>query len=199
MASVSQHHLEGFLADANLDRILASCRRQLVTGIIRITAGPKVGTIELRAGGVDRSSYGGLEGRAALAEMQKLSDGEYEIEQQLPDLTGGLGGSATAEGDVGGVPLIAIMRYCEDNALTCTIAVTSGDDRGQIDYRAGEIKRVEMNGTVDEDAIVTLLAWTSARYRVSAPPLDLDVEGWPQMRAQSSTPFSLSTSAERAA
>jgi len=188
---VSQHHLEGSLADTSLDRILESCHRHLVTGLVRVTAGSKVGVIELRAGAVDTSKIGDLTGRPALAEMHKLRDGMYEIVQRLPDLAGELGGSSAAEGDVTGVPLIAIMRHCEHNALTCTITVVSGFDRAEVGYVAGEIKKVALNGTIDEDAIVRILGWKDARYRVAAPPLDLDVEGWPQVKGDPTKPFAL--------
>jgi len=185
---VSQHHLEGSLADTSLDRILESCHRHLVTGLVRVTAGSKVGVIELRAGAVDTSKIGDLTGRPALAEMHKLRDGMYEIVQRLPDLAGELGGSSAAEGDVTGVPLIAIMRHCEDNALTCTITVIGGFDRATLEYRAGEIARIELNGYFDDDALTQVLSWPDARFRVAAPPLDLDVEGWPVTRRAPTVP-----------
>ncbi|MBE7452547.1 MAG: DUF4388 domain-containing protein [Kofleriaceae bacterium] len=188
---VSRNHLEGSFSDVPLDRLLAACHRHLVTGEIRIEVGGVTGEIELRAGAVDRARLGERTGARALEQARSLVDGWYELTQRLPDLTGELGGSSLLEGDVTGVPLIALMRHCEHHALTCTITVVSRFDRAVIDYHAGELRRVELNGFYDDDAIVTVLGWPDARFRVAAPPLDLDIEGWPKVRREPTVPFQL--------
>lgn len=188
---VSRNHVEGSFADVPLDRILAACRRHLVTGQIRIETGVAHGLIELRAGAVDHAEFGDARGAGALHQVRHLVDGWYELTQRLPDLTGALGGSASCQGDVTGVPLIALMRHCEHHALTCRITVVSGFDRAELHYRAGELERVELNGFFDDDAVVVVLAWTDARFRLAAPPLDLDIEGWPKVRRAPTQPFAL--------
>jgi hypothetical protein len=188
---VSKHHLEGSLADVQLEKILESCHRHLVTGLIRITAGPKSGTIELRAGAVEQASFDGASGNLAIAKMHALLDGTYEIVQRLPDLAGELGGAASAEGEVSGVPLIKAMQHCEHNALTCVITVIAGFDRAQIKYRLGEVVGIEKNGVADDDAIVEILKWTDARFRIEAPPLELDIEASPRAKADPTRPFVL--------
>jgi hypothetical protein len=193
---VSKHHLEGSLADVPLERILASCHRHLLTGLIRITAGARSGEIELRAGAVEGASFDGATGAMALAKIHALYDGMYEIVQRLPDLAGELAGAATAEGEVSGVPLIKLMQHCEENALTCTITVVAGFDRAEIKYRIGDVVGIAKNGVADEDAIVEILKWTDARYRIEAPPLELDVAGWPQAKADPTQPFALKDAAK---
>ena len=190
-AHVSKHHLEGSLADASLEKILASCHKHLLTGLVRVTAGPRTGEIELRAGAVESAAFDGATGNLALARMHALYEGTYEIVQRLPDLAGGLGGAATAEGEVSGVPLIKAMQHCEDNALTCVVTVIAGFDRAQIRYRLGEIVGIEKNGVADEDAIVEILKWPDARFRIEAPPLELDIEARPREKADPSRPFVL--------
>jgi hypothetical protein len=188
---VSRNHLEGSFTDVPLDRILDACHKHLVTGEIRVTVADVRGVIELRAGAVDRAELGTNKGARALEQMRSLIDGMYELTQRLPDLTGELGGSSMIEGDVTGVPLIALMRHCEHHALTCTITVVSKFDRAQIEYHAGDLRRVELNGFYDDDAIVQVLDWADARFRVAAPPLDLDIEGWPKVRKDPTLPFSI--------
>ncbi len=190
---VSRNQLEGSFIDVPLDRILAACHRHLVTGEIRVSVADLTGMIELRAGAVDHAEFGGKTGARALEQMRPLIDGWYELTQRLPDLTGELGGSSMIEGDVAGVPLIALMRHCEHHALTCTITVVSKFDRAQIEYHAGDLRRVELNGFYDDDAIVQVLEWVDARFRVAAPPLDLDIEGWPKVRREPTLPFKLGT------
>jgi hypothetical protein len=188
---VSRNHLEGSFTDVPLDRILDACHKHLVTGEIRVTVADVKGIIELRAGAVDRAELGPHRGARALEQMRRLIDGDYELTQRLPDLTGELGGSSMLEGDVTGVPLIALMRHCEHHALTCTITVVSKFDRAQIEYHAGDLRRVELNGFYDDDAIVQVLDWSDARFRVAAPPLDLDIEGWPKVRRDPTLPFKI--------
>jgi len=185
---ISRNHLEGSLCDVSLERILANCHKHLVTGVIRIHVRGLDGVIELRAGAVDAAQLGDLRGDPALAAMYALRDGWYEVAQRLPDLTGDLAATAALDGEVGGVPLIQLMRHCEDNALTCTITVIGGFDRATIEYRAGDIARVELNGYFDDDALPAVLGWPDARFRVAAPPLDLDVEGWPITRRAPTVP-----------
>ena len=188
---VSRNHLEGSLCDAPIDRVLAACRKHLVTGVVRVHVKGTDGVLELRAGAIDRAHLGDLSGDRVLDALRATHDGWYEVAQRLPDLTGELGDAALMQGDIEGVPLIALMRHCEDNALTCTITVISGFDRACIEYRAGEIARVELNGFFDDDALPQVVRWPDARYRVAAPPLDLDIEGWPMVRKEPTVPFKI--------
>ncbi len=180
---VSRNHLGGSFTDVPLDGILAGCQRHQVTGVIDVECGGVVGRVELRAGAVAAACFGDVIGPRALHVMRQLVDGWYEITQRLPDLTGELGGTSVSEGEVERVPLKALMRHCEFYVLTCTITMVSRDDRAQLEYHAGVLKRVELNGFYDDDAIIQVFDWTDARFRVSAPALDLDIQGWPRKRA----------------
>ena len=188
---VSRNRLEGSLGDTSIERLLEACHRHLVTGTVRVKTFAGEGAIELRAGAVEESRVGDLEGKDALERMKRLSDGEYEIVQQLPDLGGDLADAAQLEGAVKGLSLIALMRHCEDNALTCTITLVDEFDRGDIVYRAGDIVEVTFNDRRDDDCIDELLRLTEARFRVAAQPLDLDIDGWPSVRREPTAPFRL--------
>jgi hypothetical protein len=187
---VSPNRLEGSLCDTSLDRLLGACRKHLVTGAIQVTAGSRTGTIELRAGAMDSAAFGGARGERAVELMAALVDGLYELTQKLPDLDGGLGASAVlvAGGDMS---LVKVLRHCEHHALSCTIVLVSGDRRGEIEYRAGEIARATCAGKVDIDAIVEMKGWPDARIEVVALPLDLGIEGWPRLGRAPTAPFTL--------
>ncbi len=198
--NVSRNQLQGSLAETPLDRILDACKRHLITGVIKVTDGHRrAGRIELRAGVVDRTELDGMTGQAAMVMMQEFK-GDFELEQLLPDLTGALGGSALAEGNVKQVPFASLMRHCEEHALTCTIRIDAGKEHVEVEYRAGEIKKITRNGKPDDDAIVEVVRWPDATFHVSAPPLNLDVEGWAAVRP-ATAPFTLDdvAAAEKAA
>lgn len=186
---VSSNRLEGSLCDTSLDSLLDSCRQHLVTGTISINTQFADGIIELRAGVVDTATFGELTDAAAIRRLKRLSDGMYELTQRLPDLSGELGDSAQCEGSLAELPLVTIMRHCEDQALSCTITIVRDFDRAEIHYRAGEIEEVTLNGKRDDDAIVDVVGWKSGAFRVSAPPLPFDIAGWPSASADPTAPF----------
>lgn len=196
---VSKNHLAGSFQEVPPRDLLDACKRTLFTGTISVHAGGKEGSLQLRAGVVDEARFDGAADRdRAVAEVCKLTDGMYEVEQLLPDLSGALASSAQLDGDVGDVPLASIMRHCEDNALSCTLIVVSGFDRGEVVYRTGEIKDVRLNGEKDEDAIVRLVAWKDARFRVQAAPLDPAIKGHPKVSREPTAPFRLGDAARAA-
>jgi hypothetical protein len=192
---VSKNRLAGELADTELKTLLESCHRSLVTGTIKIETPEGPGMLVLRAGAVDQAKFGSWTGQEAIDRMTAIRDGHYEIRQRLPDLRGALGSAAQLDGEVSDVPLPAIMRHCEENALSCTIIVISGYDRGEIVYRAGDLAEVRLNGNRDDDAIVAIVDWKEARFRVEAPPLDPTIEGWPSVTSEPTSPIKVGSPA----
>jgi hypothetical protein len=188
---VSKNRLEGSLSDTSLSDLLDACHKHLVTGAIKIVdeKNKRNGVLVLRAGAVDQARFGDTVGDKAVQTMLELKDGMYELSQQLPDLSGDLGRAAALEGSVEQVSIVQIMRHCEHNALSAVITVMNEYDRGEIHYRAGELEKVMLNGKADDDAIVTMLAWPKARYKVVAPPLAADIGGWPKMGREDTQPF----------
>lgn len=194
---ISPNTLQGSLQDVSVSRLLDSCKKSLVTGRIDVDTGVSTGWIELRAGMVEAAEYGRLGGGAALTRLRDLNDGSYEISQRLPDLDGKLGSAASFRGELSEVSLVELMRHCEANALTCTIVIIHEFDRGEIEYRGGEIARVALNGVTDEDRIVDMVRLEDARFMVSAPPLDVGVDGWPVVRGDPTAPFRVEHLASR--
>jgi hypothetical protein len=169
--TTARSHIEGSLVTTSLDRVLAACRRSQMTGLVRIEGDGKAGQLLLRAGAVARAEIGGWSGPGVLATLKSLKDGRFEIVQRRPD-------AVDDEGDPGDVPLAAVLRQCEERALTCSLVVTAGLDRARVDVRAGAVARVELNGFyVDEslgDALAHVTSWPGARFHVIAPRLELD-------------------------
>ncbi len=188
---LSRNRLEGSLADTPLKSLLEPCRRHLVTGTVRVDSREGRGVLQLRAGIVDQASFGLLVGDAAVIRMSLLRDGSYTLEQRAPDLTGKLGPAASLESHVNDVPLAIVMRHCEDNALSCTLVVVSAYDRAELRYRAGDLVEVTLNGMPDSDAIVRVVKWNDARYKLQLDPLAPEIEGWPKVGREPTMPFKL--------
>jgi hypothetical protein len=165
--TTAHSHIEGSLLTTPLDRVLAACRRSQMTGHVRVVSEGKAGHVQLRAGAVARAEIGGWTGPGVLATLRSLRDGRFEVVQRLPD-------AVDAQGDPGDVPLAQVIRQCEERALTCSLIVHAGLDRGRVDVRAGVITRVEVNGFYLDDALGQVLAWPGARFHVIAPRLELE-------------------------
>jgi hypothetical protein len=87
---------------------------------------------------------------------------------------------------------VEIMRLCEDQALSCTITIICDFDRGEIIYKAGEIAGVTLNGRRDDDdAIVRIVEFRRGRFRIEAPALPDEIDGWPATSKDPTVPFHL--------
>jgi len=187
-AHLSENQREGSLGEVPLAEVLETCKRHHFTGKIEVRAGDHAGELELNAGVVDAARFDTKTGDPALMTMCALHNGQYRLSQRLPDLDGVLGSAAAFEGNAKHLPLPAVMRHCEENALTCIIAVEHRGQKGEIHYQLGEIVKVTLDGERDDDAIVDIVHWPKARYQVRARPLEPSVQGWP-MLSQPTDPF----------
>jgi hypothetical protein len=167
-----------------------------VTGEVIFHAGDRVGKVELRAGSVERVVLGGVSGDAAMAAIAEMGEGTFEVVQRLPDLEGVLGSAAEFQGELKDVPLIQVMRHVEAHALTVTITVIAGWDRGVIVYRDGDIATVEVNGEVNADRIGELVGLVSGKFRVAAGVLEIPVPARRAPRRAKTEPFHVGHVAE---
>lgn len=184
---VSRNAVQGSLGEVSIDRLLEICRDQMLTGRIDVDASGGAGRIELRAGVVDRVEHAGQSDAGALARLRQLTDGSYQVTQRLPNLSGALGAAAAFEGESSELSLIDLMRHCEENGLTCHVEIINDYDRAELHFRGGMIVAVMWNGSPDEEKIVDIVRWRSARYRVTAPPLE--ITGQPVRRRAPTEPF----------
>lgn len=184
---VSRNAVRGSLGEVSIDRLLEICRDEMLTGRIDVDSGGGAGSIELRAGVIDRVEHAGNSDDGALARLRQLTDGSYQVTQRLPQLNGALGTAASFDGNSADLSLVDLMRHCEENALTCCVAVVHDYDRAELHFRAGMIVDVIFNGESDEESIVDIVRWRDARYRVTAPPLE--ITGRPVRRRAPTEPF----------
>ncbi len=188
---LSSNRVWGQLGATTAAEILDGCRRSRITGEVRFHSGGRDATVELRAGSIERVELDGATGDDALAHVSALADGTFEVEQRLPDLGGALGSAAEFHGDLAEIPLIQVMRHVEAHALTVTITIVREWDRATIEYRDGDIARVEVNGDTDEDRLGEPLAWTTGAFRVRASELELPVPSRRAPRRAPTEPFQI--------
>lgn len=162
--------IEGSLCYLPARRLVDICRRQRLTGTLRVTSWDRRGRVLVRAGEIVEASYGALRGPQALAEMQALRDGTFELRQALPGL-------ASAPQRAGQVALPAVMAECRERALGCRIAVSAHGRQAALTYRAGALEELRVDGAaaaLDHRAAEQALApFAHGLVRVEALPVVL--------------------------
>jgi len=74
---LSSNRVWGQLGTTTATEVLDGCRRQRITGEVLFHAGDRTGTVELRAGSVERAAIGAATGHAALAALAGLGEGTF--------------------------------------------------------------------------------------------------------------------------
>src|SRR5205814_112949 len=91
-------------------------------------------------------------------------------------------------------PLAALMRYCEQYAMTCLLEVWRGGEQATINYRRGEIVSTTVDGNDDPEQLPEVMTWSQGQYRIVLPPLVLPAPPRPSRPVQ---PVHPSASAEQ--
>jgi CRP-like cAMP-binding protein/CheY-like chemotaxis protein len=84
--------------------------------------------------------------------------------------------SSKIEGKLAEKSLVEILKFCESNSLNGKIIVESDTDRGLIYYAKGELQKVELNKLKDDEALDTMLNWSSGKFVIEPDPLRFDLE-----------------------
>src|SRR5213076_814600 len=126
-----------------------------------------VGAVQLMAGGVAEAISGSLRGDDALAQLKRLSTATFRVEPCVPEPeSGGIAPPGPEEGQLSERPLAALMRYCEQYAMTCLLEVWRGGEQATINYRRGEIVSTTVDGNDDPEQLPEVMTWSQGQYRI---------------------------------
>jgi hypothetical protein len=130
--------------------------------------------VHMVAGGVSESISGSLRGDEALAQLKRLTMAHFRVEPCVPEPeSGGISPPGPEEGQLSERPLAALMRYCEQYAMTCLLEVFRGGEQATISYRRGEIVSATVDGHDGAELLPEVMTWTDGQYRIVLPPLVL--------------------------
>jgi hypothetical protein len=145
-----------------------------------------VGEVHMVAGGVSETISGNLRGEDALEQLKRLPMASFRVEPCVPDPeNGGISPPGPEEGHLAKRPLAALMRYCEEYAMTCLLEVWQGGQQATINYRRGEIVSTTVDGHDGADELPEVMTWTQGQYRIVLPPLVLPAPPRPVKPASS--------------
>ncbi len=164
------------MEEATIDGLVAHCQKARFTGILRIRAKEGIGEIWFLSGMTDELQFGTSTGDEALERMRKATDATYELATRLPHPGGGFKKRFPMQGSIATATPVTLMRYCEQYALTCKLAVESKHLLVEATYQLGELVSVET--TADDDGITSMLEATEGTYEFTLPKVELP-EGTP--------------------
>ena len=169
---------------ASIEGLVAHCEGARFTGILRMRAKEGIGEVWFLSGVADEMQFGTSTADEAMDRMRKATEATYELVSRLPHPSGGFKKRFPAKGSVATATPVTLMRYCEQYALTCSLAVESRDVLAIATYELGDLVSVET--TADDDAITTMLEAEEGTYEFTLPRVELPA-GTPVLPPASST------------
>ncbi len=82
--------------------------------------------------------------------------------------------SQSLSGDLSEKPLVDVMKFCENNSLNGQITVTHKSDTGQFYYEKGELKKVELDGLPEDQALDTMLNWQDGHFTIEPRKISIE-------------------------
>lgn len=60
--------------------------------------------------------------------------------------------------------LIDILKFCESNSLNGKVIVTRNGEKGEFEYKKGELQSVILGDKKDDEALDTMIGWTTGEF-----------------------------------
>ena len=155
----------------SIDALVAHCNGAHFTGILRIRAHEGIGEVWFLSGITDEVHFGVSTADEAMGRMRNATQATFELVAQLPHPAGGFKRRFPAKGSLATATPVTLMRYCEQYALTCTLAIESKGVLVEATYELGELVKVET--TADDDGITTMLESQEGAYELMLPRVEL--------------------------
>ena len=83
-------------------------------------------------------------------------------------------GQEGPRGNLKDVPLVDLIRFCESNSLTGTLRIENDGQKGQLEFKAGQLHKVSLGDLSEDQALDTMINWTEGQFQIELKPLKLD-------------------------
>lgn len=171
-ASTTAYRWSGSLQATNIRALYERCQRVRLTGLMKLKQGDQV---------LEMMWIGGepIEGEAeqGTRSLPLWSNGEFIVEQRIPDFRGQLTGSIDASGSLRIGMVQAIYKLCADNVLSADVDLVRGSgEAAQVRFNLGKAESATINQQTESalTALSKLSGWTDGTYRVVLRPLFAD-------------------------
>lgn len=168
-ASNSQYRWSGSLQATNIRALYERCQRVRLTGLMKLKQGDQV---------LEMMWIGGepIEGEAeqGTRSLPLWSNGEFIVEQRIPDFRGQLTGGIETSGSLRTGLVQAIYKLCADNVLSADVDLVRGNgEAAQVRFSLGKAESATINKQTESalTALSKLSGWTDGTYRVVLRPV----------------------------
>ncbi len=77
-------------------------------------------------------------------------------------------------GNLKDVPLVDLIRFCESNSITGTVNLEYDGQKGSLEFKAGQLQKVNLGDLSEDKALDTMLNWTEGDFAIDLRPLKID-------------------------
>ena len=167
-ASTTPFRWSGSLQETNIRALYERCQRVRLTGLMKLKQGDQV---------LEMMWIGGepIEGEAeqGTRSLPLWSNGEFIVEQRIPDFRGQLTGTVETSGSLRSGMVQAIYKLCADNVLSADVDLVRGNgEAAQVRFNLGKAESATINKQTESalTALSKLSGWTDGTYRVVLRP-----------------------------
>ncbi len=161
-------------AESPARRVLDHIAKERFTGFLRVRSREASGEFWFLVGILENAQFGVSKGEEAIERLLRATEVVFELELRLPHLSGGFKKRMPSSGSFAETRPVALMRYCETYALTCSLILRGKDRTVRVSYRLGELLSAD---TADggNEALPALLESEEGAYEFVLPTLELPV------------------------
>jgi hypothetical protein len=185
-ASNTPYRWSGSLQATNIRALYERCQRVRLTGLMKLIQGTQ--TLELMWIGGEP-----IEGETdqGTRSLPLWSNGEFVVEQRMPDFRGQLTQAIETSGSLRIGLVQAIYKLCADNVLSADVDLTrASGEVAQVRFNLGKAESANINKQTESalTALSKLSGWTEGTYRVVLRPLFGDGAGGEAQPAKAKKP-----------
>lgn len=159
----------GSLKEFKIAMLYERCQRLRLTGNMQLINGAQA---------IDLVWIGGEpienEGDAGTRSLPLWNDGQFVVEQRIPDWKGRLTSSTELSGSLRSGQIQAIYKLCADNQLSAEVELvrTSGES-AQVRFTLGKAEQATIAGQTESalTALSKLSSWSDGTFRIALRPL----------------------------
>lgn len=174
-ASNNPYRWSGSLQATNIRALYERCQRVRLTGLMKLIQGTQV---------LEMMWIGGepIEGESeqGTRSLPLWSNGEFVVEQRMPDFRGQLTQATDMSGSLRIGLVQAIYKLCSDNVLSAEVELARGNGEvAQVRFNLGKAESANINKQTESalTALSKLSGWADGTYRVVLRPLFGDGTG----------------------
>lgn len=174
LATTSGFRFSGSLKDVNIQTLYARCQKLKLTGLMRLSQGAQ--SLDLLWVGGDPIEGEGDSGTRSLPIWQ---DGEFLVEQRIPDFRNQLTQGIELSGSLRAGMVHAIYKLCSENTLSADAELSqSSGALAQVRFTHGKADTATIDQQTESalSALSKLSGWSDGTYRITLRPLFADAE-----------------------